>query len=103
MENHHVQGYYDFWDGLLKENPGLYIDSCASGGRRNEYETMKRSVPFHYTDLAYGDHPVKESFTDHMFRWIPYFRNHAMNWDYEDGKYHFGESTEGLKKMDNSD
>ena len=103
VENHHVQGYYDFWDGLLKENPGLYIDSCASGGRRNEYETMKRSVPFHYTDLAYGDHPVKESFTDHMFRWIPYFRNHAMNWDYEDGKYHFGESTEGLKKMDNSD
>ena len=53
-ENLHVQGYLQFWDDLLARNPGLWIDSCASGGRRNDLETMRRSVPLHYTDYGYG-------------------------------------------------
>ena len=61
-ENLHVQGYLQFWDDLLARNPGLWIDSCASGGRRNDLETMRRSVPLHYTDYGYGIHPVKLAF-----------------------------------------
>ena len=87
MENQHIQGYYRLWDTLLRRNPGLIIDSCASGGRRNDIETMRRSVPLHYTDVGYGNHPIKLKQHRQMFAWIPYFRAHNMNWCAEDGTY----------------
>lgn len=87
-ENLHVQGYLQFWDDLLARNPGLWIDSCASGGRRNDLETMRRSVPLHYTDYGYGDHPVKLAFHHTLYAWIPYFREQALSWDI-DGRTRF--------------
>ncbi|MBO4326781.1 MAG: alpha-galactosidase [Clostridia bacterium] len=86
-ENLHIQGYYAFWDELIRRNPGLLIDSCSSGGRRNDIETMKRAVPLHYTDIGYGNHPIKQKQHRQMFEWIPYFRAHTMNWDKPDGTY----------------
>lgn len=87
MENLHIQGYYRLWDTLLARNPELLIDSCAGGGRRNDIETMRRSVPLHYTDVGYGNHPLKLKHHQWMFEWIPYFRAHNMNWLREDGTY----------------
>lgn len=81
VENLHVQGYLRFWDTLLDRNPGLWIDSCSSGGRRNDLETMRRAVTLHYTDVGYGNHPIKQKQHRQMFEWIPYFRAHNMNWD----------------------
>lgn len=81
MENLHVQGYLRLWDTLLLRNPGLIIDSCASGGRRNDLETMRRAVPFHYTDIGYGHHPMKQKQRHQMLSWIPYFRSQTMSWD----------------------
>ena len=87
-ENLHVQGYLAYWDALILKNPGLWIDSCASGGRRNDLETMRRAITLHYTDVGYGDHPIKQKQHREMFEWIPYFRAHNMNWfDPETGKY----------------
>jgi len=80
-ENQHVQGYLQFWDNLLAGNPGLWIDSCASGGRRNDLETMRRSVPLHYSDYGYGDHPVKLAFHRTLYEWIPYFKEATFSWD----------------------
>lgn len=80
-ENLHVQGYLKFWDDVLARNPGLWIDSCASGGRRNDLETMRRSVPLHYTDYGYGDHPIKISFHHTLYEWIPYFKECTLSWD----------------------
>ncbi len=79
-ENAHIQGYLAYWDYLLSNNPGLLIDSCASGGRRNDLETMRRAVTLHYTDVGYGNHPIKQKQHREMFEWIPYFRAHDMNW-----------------------
>ena len=87
LENQHVQGYLRYWDELIKRNPGLWIDSCASGGRRNDLETMRRAVPLHYTDVGYGNHPIKQKQHRAMFEWIPYFRAHTMSWDNEKGEY----------------
>lgn len=88
LENLHIQGYYRFWDELRARNPGLLIDSCASGGRRNDLETMRRSVPLHYTDVGYGIHPIKQLQHRRMFEWIPYFRAHVWSWDHADtGEY----------------
>ncbi len=87
LENKHIQGYYRYWDTLLERNPGLLIDSCASGGRRNDIETMRRSVPLHYTDIGYGKHPIKQNQFRQMHEWIPYFRSHTMAWDTPNGDY----------------
>ena len=79
MENLHIQGYFKFWDNLLERNPGLLIDACAGGGRRNDIETMKRSVPLHYTDVGYGNHLIKQKQYRLMHEWIPYFRSHVLD------------------------
>lgn len=86
-ENHHIQNLLTFWDTLVERNPGLWIDNCSSGGRRNDYELMKRSVPLHYTDVGYGHHPEKQQQYRVMHEWIPYFRALCMNWDKPDGSY----------------
>ena len=94
LENLHIQGYYRMWDALLERNPGLIIDSCASGGRRNDLETMRRSITLHYTDVGYGIHPTKQLQHRQMFEWIPYFRAHVWSWDHPaTGEY-------GLKAAD---
>ena len=87
MENLHIQGYYRYWDTLLQRNPGLLIDSCAGGGRRNDIETMRRAVTLHYTDIGYGNHPIKLKQHRQMHEWIPYFRAHNQNWCAPDGTY----------------
>jgi len=55
-ENLWVQGLYQHWDELLRKNPKLRIDSCASGGRRNDLEMMRRAIPLwrsDYTDRSW--------------------------------------------------
>jgi len=34
-EIRYVEGLYEMWDELRAKHPGLLIDNCASGGRRN--------------------------------------------------------------------
>ena len=80
-ENLHCQGYLKFWDDLLERNPGLWLDSCASGGRRNDFESMRRSVPLHYSDCGYGLPPEKLAFHRTMYEWIPYFKEDTRAWD----------------------
>ncbi|MBN2138521.1 MAG: NPCBM/NEW2 domain-containing protein [Sedimentisphaerales bacterium] len=77
-ENFHVQGYLAYWDELRKRHPSLRIDSCASGGRRNDLETMRRAVPLHPTDYNYGDLVVKQAFHHSLFQWIPYYGSNTV-------------------------
>jgi len=86
VENLYVQGYLRYWDALLARVPGLKIDSCASGGRRNDIETMARSVPLHPTDYGYGYHHVNQSFRHTLYSWIPFTRAFSSSWDV-DGEY----------------
>lgn len=43
-EIHFINNLYRYWDSLREEFPGLYVDNCASGGRRYDFESMRRSV-----------------------------------------------------------
>ena len=43
-ESHYVEGFYKLWDSLREKNPKIYLDDCASGGRRIDLETVMRSV-----------------------------------------------------------
>jgi alpha-galactosidase len=55
-EIRYVEGFYKFWDALLARKPNLLIDNCASGGRRIDYETCKRSIPMWRSDYECGAH-----------------------------------------------
>lgn len=67
----HVTGYLAFWDELLRRHPKLWLDSCASGGRRNDLETLRRSVPLLRSD-AFGDTITQQNHTFGISLWIPY-------------------------------
>lgn len=77
-ENLHVQGYLAYWDELKRRHPQLIIDSCASGGRRNDLETLRRAVALHPTDYNYGHLAVKQAFHHSLFQWIPYFGSNTV-------------------------
>jgi alpha-galactosidase len=47
-----VEGHYAFWDELRARHPGLWIDNCASGGRRIDLETCMRAVPLWRSDTS---------------------------------------------------
>jgi len=72
-ENHYVEGYLAYWKALRARFPDMLIDSCASGGRRNDLETMRLGVPIHKTDYNYSDLPTKQAFHQTLFRWLPFF------------------------------
>lgn len=51
-EIRYVEGLYAMWDELRVRHPGLWIDNCASGGRRIDLETLSRSVPLWRSDTG---------------------------------------------------
>jgi alpha-galactosidase len=51
-EIRYVEGHYALWDELLAGHPRLSIDNCASGGRRIDLETCRRSVPLWHSDTC---------------------------------------------------
>lgn len=71
-EIQHVTGYLAYWDELRRRFPNLLIDTCASGGRRLDLETLRRSVPLWRSDFAYVPSSMQQ-FTYGLSLWIPYF------------------------------
>jgi alpha-galactosidase len=71
-EINHVMGYLVYWDELRRRFPNLPIDTCASGGRRNDLETLRRAVPLWRSDYAY-EPTAMQQITYGMALWIPYF------------------------------
>jgi alpha-galactosidase len=77
-EIRHVEGYLAFWDELRRRHPGMLIDSCASGGRRNDLETMRRAVPLLRSDYQsfQGDPSYATGNQGQLYglsSWLPYF------------------------------
>ena len=67
----HVTGYLAYWDELRRRHPNMLIDSCASGGRRNDLETMRRAVPLWRSDYAFE--PIgHQCMTYGISLWLPY-------------------------------
>ena len=67
----HVDGYLRFWRELLRRHPELWIDSCASGGRRNDLETMRLSVPLLRSDY-FNEPESQQCHTYGLSLWLPY-------------------------------
>jgi alpha-galactosidase len=86
-ENAYIQGYLAFWDELRRRHPSLEIDSCASGGRRNDLETLRRSVPLWKSDYQVAPYTPDATATGlqcqtyGLASWIPYFGTGAITTD----------------------
>ncbi len=50
-EMKYVDGLYQMWSELIRRNPGLTIDNCASGGRRIDVEICSLSYPLWRSDM----------------------------------------------------
>jgi alpha-galactosidase len=86
-EIQHVMGHYEFWDELRRRHPNLWIDNCASGGRRIDLETLSRSLPLwpsdfldvvgldHGMDLHVGNQCIHAG----LARWVPLFAGGLWN------------------------
>ena len=51
-EIRYVEGLYAMWDEMRAKFPGMYLDDCASGGRRIDLEMVMRSVVQTRSDSA---------------------------------------------------
>lgn len=75
-ENLYMQGHYQLWDNILQwlgnNNKHTYLDSCASGGGRNDLETLKRAVPFLRSDYDGSTIPRRLFMTTRLSFWVPF-------------------------------
>ncbi len=71
-EMRYIQGYLAFWDELRRRHPGMLIDSCAAGGKRNDLETMRRAIPLWRTDYNYEEPVGTHAITQGISMWLPY-------------------------------
>jgi alpha-galactosidase len=79
-ENKYVVGYLAYWDGLRAKYPKMLIDSCASGGHRNDLETLRRSVPLLRSDYIFE--PIgQQGHTYGLAQWLPFFGTGAVSID----------------------
>jgi len=68
-EIRYVEGLYALWDRILAAHPGMLIDNCASGGRRIDLETMRRSVPLWRSDYLMDKQPPEMDITNQIHGW----------------------------------
>lgn len=74
-EIRYIMGLYRLWDALLEKFPHLLIDNCASGGRRIDIETLRRSIPLWRSDYqCLANYPPEGSqcHTMNYGRWLPF-------------------------------
>jgi len=86
-EIRYVEGFYALWDELRRRHPGLWIDNCASGGRRIDLETLSRSLPLWPSDFpdiiglpfGLGLHVGDQCINAGLARWVPLFGGGVWN------------------------
>ena len=75
-ENLHVQGHLRLWDDILtyckRENKAQFVDSCASGGGRNDLESLRRGVPLMRSDADRTTIALRLSMSSAFLRWVPF-------------------------------
>lgn len=83
-EIRYITGLYDFLDTLLDNHSNLVIDNCASGGRRVDFEMLRRSLVLWRSDLCWE--PVAEQCATYgLSLWIPLHGVGSISLD----PYHF--------------
>lgn len=75
-ENKLICGHYQLWDNILNycadNGKCTFLDSCASGGGRNDIESMRRSLPFLRSDSDRTTTSLRLSMSSTFNKWIPF-------------------------------
>ena len=71
-ENHHVIGHLAYWDELRRRHPNMLMDTCASGGKRNDIESLRRALPLWRSDHTFDDAAGNQCITYGISFWIPF-------------------------------
>ena len=75
-ESKMILGHYRMWDDIIRCTLGFggcgFVDSCASGGGRNDLESMRRGIPLLRSDNDRTSTALRLSMTTAFNRWIPF-------------------------------
>ena len=75
-ESKSIAGHYQLWDNILAwcaaNGKCTFVDSCASGGGRNDIESLRRGVPFMRSDADRTTTALRLSMSASFNRWIPF-------------------------------
>ena len=71
-----IQAHYQMWDDIIACTLSYggcgFVDSCASGGGRNDLESMRRGVPLLRSDSDRTSTALRLSMTTAFNKWIPF-------------------------------
>ena len=71
-----IEGHYKMWDRLIACTLSYggcgFVDSCASGGGRNDLESMRRGIPLLRSDSDRTTSALRLSMSHGFNRWIPF-------------------------------
>jgi alpha-galactosidase len=90
LELRYYEGFYELWDYLLSQNPGLMIDNCCGGGTRIDLETSARSISLWRTDSSVwtiGSKEytktavINELINTSLNRYVPFSQSGAMSFE----------------------
>jgi alpha-galactosidase len=73
-EIRHINGLYAFLDELARRHPDLILDNCAAGGRRLDFEMMRRCIVLWRSDSTWGDKTFPQNvqaMTHGLSHWLP--------------------------------
>ena len=75
-ESKFIQGHYQMWDDIIACTLSYggcgFVDSCASGGGRNDLESMRRGVPLLRSDSDRTSTALRLSMSSTFNKWIPF-------------------------------
>jgi len=71
-----VMGHLALWDAIVERGRRTgrcpFVDSCASGGGRNDLESLRRGFPLMRSDADRSTTGLRLSMTSSLCRWIPF-------------------------------
>lgn len=75
-ESKFIIGHYKMWDDFIACTTSYggcaFVDSCASGGGRNDLESLRRGVPILRSDSDRTSIALRLSMTSSFNKWIPF-------------------------------
>ncbi len=79
-ENKYVTGFLGYLDDLMRLHPNLMFDTCASGGRRIDLETLRRGFPVTRSDY-FAEPAGAQNLTYGIAFWIPRYGTGTIGFD----------------------
>lgn len=71
-----IDAHYRMWDDIIACTTGFggcgFVDSCASGGGRNDLESLRRGIPLLRSDSDRTSTSLRLSMTTAFNRWVPF-------------------------------